>query len=351
MKYTLFACTLLIAAGCFLSCQHSPVSPVDDGFANFVPMGKVIPAAHPAWTFYTSAYPKGKLTYYVSISDTDGTHPANVFTCAFGVHPWFPSWSPAGSSISFLENTGSGTWGEYALKTVDVAVTNGVVIASNPRAIVSYTAANQKRIIGQAWCPAASGTTGYGKIAYMVITPTQAQIYLVDAASLVVTGPVYSVNLTANQLNGSTLAWSHDGNHLAFAQYSGINVAAADDIATVKILDLTNGTTLTLLDDPTAPMSIIAGLKWSDNVSPLNAKDILAFAMSRKGVPSSTDWVLCTYDLSNGTLKEITTNGWAPFWSPNNSELVYGGMTGGSYKYDMLTGSITSLGLPWGDWK
>jgi hypothetical protein len=348
-----FLAALFVATMYFSGCQQDTPSIVTSDPSQFQPMAKPVPAdAHPAWAFPSVTSSRGKTLGTVCVSDVDGTDRAFVDTCSpDGRKSWFHSWSPTGASLSYVEmlplTTNSwydGTaWGNYAINAVDVTVTKGVATGSHSRTIYSVTAADQLKIVSQAWCPSTTGT-GAGRIAFMAHSQTQSGIFTVPATGGTPT-LVYSVAQSNNRLLGNTLTWSNDGNKLAFVQYSGAAVADADIIAEIKIIDLTGTVVSTLLG--VTPRRI-AGLHWSHT-----GTNKLAFYMTEVPVPTNPDFDLYIMDATAGaTPTKLVTSAYNPVWSPDNSELVYTLDGVGTYRINLATGVKTACGtLPYGDWK
>jgi hypothetical protein len=312
--------------------------------------------AHPAWAFGMEWIDNNYVYHYsIAVSDVDGSDRADVYTPSTGRTIGAARWSQNGTSVSFYEcppltsNTGSWytrfVWGNYAIKAVDVSVVRGVAVGSNVRTVFSSTTSDSMRIVSQAWSPATSGL-GANKIAFMVYTPTQSKIYLVSTSGGTAT-QIYAVNNTSNRLNAGTITWKSDGSRLAFSQYSGTSTGEADVTYSIKIIDL-SGTVQTTLIDGSYP---IGGCQWSNA-----GTDRIAFYKSSVINPSvAADWNVYTIGTSSGSTPSSVVSGIysTPFWSPDNSELVYFKPSLGSYRINLFTFATTLViqSNHYGDWK
>lgn len=347
-----FLSLVIVTTGFFAGCQQNPGALVNNDILKEPPMAPKITAdAHPAWAFTTGTFSKGKTYASVAVSDVDGTDNTAVYTCTTTAPILkFETWSPDGASISYLEmpaltanNWYTGTsYGNYAIKAVDVAVAKGVASGSNVRTIFSLTSADTMKIVSQVWCPAASGS---GTIAFMVHTPNTSRIYTVPASGGSAT-LIYTVNLTDNRLNGNSLTCNPDGSRLAFAQYSGTGTADANSFWEIKIIDFSGTVMNTLLSNSKQ----ITELQWSNT-----GANILTFCMTTLSVPTSADHDLYTIDLNAASPSATwrATASLEQFWSPDNTEIVYRGSAGGTYRFSLATGvsTLVGMGVPCGDWK
>src|SRR6185436_5754573 len=123
MKPTYLLFALFFGTGLILSsCKQDPIS----SGIKIQPMAANASAAHPAFVYHHSdrVWSKGNWvdTYSIAVSDSDGTHPADVYKCASSiVKTYSATWSASGTSASFVEAPVSGS-GTHYIKAVDISV-------------------------------------------------------------------------------------------------------------------------------------------------------------------------------------------------------------------------------------
>jgi hypothetical protein len=204
---------------------------------------------------------------------------------------------------------------------VDVVVSSGHASGTNTRTIYSSSGA----INEQTWSPA----SGVNKIAFIATSNTILTVPTSGGSTTTIYSPGSSVQLSA-------ITWSNDGTKLGFVERTG---SSGSYSWAVKVMDLSG----TLIATPVSgwTSSAISGLQWSKT-----GRDALAFVVSSSGV--NTIYTIPIQD--NATMTAVAsgtstaTNPLKPFWSPNNSEMVYTLYGGGSSKVDVASGSKTSLG-------
>ena len=195
--------------------------------------------------------------------------------------------------------------------------------------------------MGQEWCEAA----GVDKIAYIgekqspYGNPIYSGIYTIPASGGTPT-LICSIN-SLNRTNGyisNSQAWSNDGTKIAFAEFK------YPSTTTIKVIDL-SGNVLTTLN--------AAGttIQWSHA-----GMDKLVYSGNVNGVTGM--YTIGTTSGSTPTF--VTDTGGTPFWSPNNSEVIYYASKNPDqntrvYKINVATKAKTFLGTKgsfwYGDWK
>jgi hypothetical protein len=361
VKFFSASALVLVAMVFMTACSDVPTTPTNDGGASrdgeiTAKPGGGGGSANPVFVYRGSRTVKARTVATIQVCDNDGSDNSYVYTSATsGTDTWYPTWSPNGGSVSFVKMpdvvTGdswyqSAAWGAYAVRVVDVAVTNGVVSGSNTRTVFTTSTADSMRINSQAWCPSTTGS-GAGKIAFMALGSTVSRIYLIPAAG----GPatiIYEVQNTTNHIRGGSLTWSLDGEKLAFTQYSGSLTANADRTFEIEIIDLNGAVVTTLLPGSTN----IAQCRWSTT-------DIgtLVCVMSPSSVFSDNLYGIYKISTAAGSTAEhlaaIDLNGGAPTWSPNGTEIIYKSTDASVYRINVATHATTvyAVGHRFEDWK
>ncbi len=349
----LLACSITVI---MIGCSHDSVSPVG---TSAEPLARVTSSPHPAFVFKSTNITKGRGYYALAVSDSDGTNHFVVYTCpTTTVESRFPTWSPDGASVSFVEGPyptnnwyNSSKWGDCSIKAIDLSVTRGTVSGGNTRTICSYALADSVKIIVQAWCPAA----GVNKIAFLAIEPHSYSIYTVASNGGTPT-KIYSVDTTSRILSPGPytcpdLTWSNDGTKLAFVERSPESTPAADRIAMIRVIDL-SGNIVATLD---SGAHILGGAQWSHA-----GEDVISYHGTTQLLSTTnTDYNVYTIGTTSGATPTLVKSAaGAARWSPDNSELIYtdyATSTGAVAKIDLATGATTSLSqvtvADYGDWK
>lgn len=333
------------------------------------PMGaKVTTDAHPAFVYSISeqVFERGNwVNYYsVSVSDSDGTDAAKIYTAAStSVSDVSATWSATGTSVSFIEKPSGDGWGAYAIKAVDVSVSRGTASGSNTRTIYSTSTSDSLKILGQAWCHA----SGVNKIAFIGRTPNEWGIYTVSTSGGSPT-KIYSLSTSNGNFDNSyAITWSNDGTKLAFVEVS------STPSYSIKVISSSGSVSATL---ESGTYQEIDWLQWSNS-----GKNEIAFSAVKTGVtPGYGHFLgrdLYTIGTTSGSAATLLVAGQtqyeggksmlSPYWSPNNSELIYTqfGVTytvtdssvtsvAGSVQFKVVvgTGTATNIGqLKYGDWK
>lgn len=329
---------VLVTGMLFISCTKDPMS------ANSVlPMttGSSGSTAHPAWTYPRSTTIKNVSYYTVAVSDSDGTHAANVYTSASSTNRIItPTWSSSGGSVSFVEGPNSG-WGAYAVKAVDVSVVNGVATGSNSRTIYGNTTSDSIKVRAQAW----SQTSTVAKIAFVGQTPAGYNIYTVSTSG----GSATKIYSTASSLDiiGASIAWSNDGTELTFAYKT-----ASSGVISIKVIDASTGTENADLISGT--YKNVSYLTWSHAGS-----NTIGFSATTSTSGSVANYNVYTIAPTNGSTETKIHQGINAFWSPDNSEMVMLTVDANNIaqtsKVVVSTGVLTNVGAnastPYGDWK
>jgi hypothetical protein len=329
--------------------------------------GNTTADAHPAWTFMSTTSGHGANSpshWTIAVSDSDGTDQTTVYTASgaqSAEQVRFPTWSPNGASISFVDGVPPiGTWyasstnyGAFSIRAVDVSVSNGVVTGSNARTLCSYTSSDQMVIVEQRWSP----TSTVDEVAFIGATPAGWGIYTVPASggtpTRIYLAPA-NAEINPGPLEGNAIGWSNDGSQIGFAERD----SASDGTVTyaLKIINSDGSGTPTTLDEGN---HVLGGVQWSHAGS--NNQDVLSYYRSSvMPSPAVTDIDLYRISTSGGTPTLIVSHGIDGFWSPNNTELIYTDYTTTSpvmKKVDVASGSTTTLSIPvgvvanYGDWK
>jgi hypothetical protein len=364
MKYSILAS--LVGGLFFSACQQEPSAPNNDPTLPLAAHGgsSSSSSVNTAWTFMSQTWSKGANHFTIAVSDSDGTDKTDVYIASGGTsteQTRFPTWGPGGTSVSFVIGPPpTSTWylgtpyGNYSIKAVDVAISNGSVRSSNTRTICSYSTSDSIKIVEQSWCR----TSGINKIAFIALTPTDGGIYTVSSSGGTPT-KIYSLPRSQGQINcgaleGNAMGWSPDGSKITFAERD----SASDGTITygIKIINADGSGTPTVLDQGTG--RAISGVQWSH--AGQNNQNKLSYMRTTVTNPAVTDWDLYTIDISSGTPTFLHSSGLCAFWSPNNSELVYADHSSSPYimkKVDVASGSTTTLSIStgyianYGDWK
>ncbi len=344
----LLVLALTLGVGCSSVTDSSQSSTSLDATSNQTKNTNALQAKrnpNPAWTFISQEIVQNTARQTVSVSDVDATNYAIVYRASTSSPQLLvPTWSASGGSVSFIEmpaynssgNSWSSiaNWGNYAIKAVDVSVANnGTINATNTRTIFSASTSDSMRIVSQAWCPATSGA-GAGKIAFMVLGPSQSKICLVSVNGGSAT-TIYTVNRTDYIPRGTSLTWSPDGTKLAFALQSGTNTADSDVTFAIKVIDLSGNTVSTLLSGT----KNIGGCRWSNT-----GVNKIAYWSSNVSYTTATasDCNLYTINADGSSSPSLVVSACqsSPAWSPNNAELAagYSGSNGsGMYRVNLST--------------
>jgi hypothetical protein len=324
MKKLLFSLTITIFAVALLTgCQQDPSSSAN----SFMPMSaSTSTTAHPAWTFTRSTVIRHNTYYTVAVSDSDATNTTDVYTSSVALKSLSSlTWSASGGSISFIES-GTGT-----IRAVDVTVTNGVPKGSNARTI--YTAASGMTLKAQAWSQAST----VAKIAFVAKDASGYAVYTVSTSGGTAT-KIYSPASGDNL--GPYVTWSNDGTQLAITYLTGTTLS-------IKTIDATTGTVNANLVSGSGYTNI-GTVVWSHS-----GVNTLAFSATTTGYVK--DYNLYTISPTSGSTETFLINGYHPFWSPDNSELVYEDDSNGNVtkKVTVGTGATTTISgyAPYGDWK
>jgi len=266
------------------------------------------PPADPAIAFYVRpAHPP----YYLKVMDADGSNVATIYTSTSLMLGW-PSWSPDGHSIAFMDGSPSPD-----LWRIDVSVVNGAPVGSNATRLLDRTTS----IWHPAWSPLGD------QIAFVDLQ--QRTIEVIPAA-----GGVPSVLYTSPVAFGLGLAWSPDASKIAF-----VESPSASEIS-LHVLDINDRTVTTVLGSewgqqlggggPTVP-------DWA------RTQDMLAF--------QGPQGMIYTMQLPSGTPTLVAEGNW-PTWSPDDREILFTSPRGSFTKVNLATGLITRLGSGmWPDWR
>jgi hypothetical protein len=326
------ALVALIVAGC----DEAPTtSSADDPMARPAPSTPANPAL--CYEGYTTLKGKGYRT--VAVMDADGTHQTNLYgtTLPIGTYLDDESWSPGGTSISFVENNGSTTAPVGAIKAIDLSVnSSGAAIGSNVRTIYDLPA-GYGTSGGVQW----SSTSAMNKIAFATWNPntTDRTLWVVPATG---GAPirVWGSDATYIKEDGSVLGhrqtlsnatWSPNDERLAAVRLDSAGAPTNPyAVATIMIFNTTdNGNTWTYTDSIKIAGSTstpVANLEWSRGA---NGIDKLAYGNlnynANKGQIFYVDPVTNAVPTTQGVL------GRCPSWSPDNMTLIYNNRSSGDY--------------------
>jgi hypothetical protein len=337
MKKLLSVLTILILGMYFSSCQN------DSASTNSLTMKAPPPPppnANPAWTYRNDVLVKSHgvgIPYgTVAVSDDGGANSANVYTAATdannGVSPSNMTWSANGGSVSFTETPVGTSTALPLIKAVDVLVVGGVATVSNARTI--YTGTTTDKILGQAWCPASTNA----KIAFITKNNTSG-VYSISTVSTAGGAATSIYSAPAGDLVGSRITWNSAGTELAILYKTGtaLSIKVIDAATGAEIANLVAGTYVN-----------ISHIVWSNT-----GLDKIAFDATLTTTGSVADYNLYTIAPTNGSTETLVTAGFNPFWSPDNSTLVFEDGLSNTKKVVVSTGVVTTVGanIPYGDWK
>jgi Tol biopolymer transport system component len=258
--------------------------------------------ADPAIAYVTYG-PKG---CDLHVMDADGGNATRIYRSEVG-GLWYPSWSPDGTRIAFIE--------QFDLMVIEVTVVNGVPVGGTPTRLVSSPSVSYP-----AWAPDGD------LIAYAPIEDGLLQVIPAEGGTptALFTAPdAYRVRYPT---------WSPDASEIAFVVGSEagpiLTVLDVDSKLVTASLDLPGGDSVTDLD-------------WS------RAGDRVVF---ERGVHEIHTW-----NPGTGAVAWLC-DGQAPSWSPDDTRLVY---TDGQkdkqsvYEIALATGAVTQLARSgrWPDWR
>jgi hypothetical protein len=274
--------------------------------------------------------------------DADGTHQTNLYGTAQSAGLYFDdeSWSPGGTSISFVEtNRGWNTTAPAAvIKAIDVSYnSSGVAVGSNARTVYSlpptYIATG-----GVQW----SSTATMGKIAFGTWNPNNSDrtLWVVPQAGGTPIR-VWGSDATYIKEDGSVIGhsqylsnatWSPDDHRLAAVRIDSTSTSNPYAVSTIMIFNTTdNGSTWTYTDSIKVPgrgNTSVADLEWSRT----NVVNKLAFADLGYNGPNNGQLfyvspVTGAVPATNGVL------GRCPSWSPDDNAIIFNNRSGAGGDY------------------
>jgi Tol biopolymer transport system component len=269
----------------------------------------------------------------VKVMNADGSNQATVHEASTSAAIYSVSWSGDGGHISFVEEDSYLPEPNSILCRIDVEVVDGVPVGSGRTVLVSDVEVWTAR-----WSPDSD------RIAFIAQrSPTDAETR--DVRMIAATGGTPQILYTPpiGRWIGS-ITWSPESNRIAFTE--------CDDsirVTWICVLDLLTNST-TKIEVPRSENHVfVEGIAWA------KTQDVFAYCevvqkTSYKGKKAvGTYWARTIHflDLATGETSEVT-GGRTPSWSPDDSQLVWSGIT----KFDIATSEKSDLGDGNGpDWR
>lgn len=290
--------TLVVSAGPPGGCQPWPECKGGGGEE---------PPADPAISFLQLGK-KDKLW----VMNADGSNQAVVYET--GGLSAQQTWSPNGDAIAFLDGAG-----RRDLWRINISVVDGTPQGSDPYRLIQNT------YYSPAWSPLGDKiafTRGLNDPPWLIQT--------VPATG----GAVETIYTAPEGYWVLDLTWRSDGSQLAFVELNTNN-----NQKSIVVLDLSDGSTTTVYGPVTGS---VHHLDWA------RTQDVLAFIRGQDG-----NLAVVTLDMTeeNPTPQVVYDGeGSSPSWSPDDSQLVFGGRVcckgksyGAVFVYEFSTGNLVEL--------
>lgn len=288
------------------------------------------PSANPAICYLGEALAKnGSLDgYTIGVVDADGSDAKNLYalSASGSPHTWAtPTWSPGGTSISFIEESTVSGVSSSALKALDVSISNGVPSATNVRTLLSRS----KDFVRQAWSPSST----VAEVAFVQERREGSPAQFTEWSSIRVvslTGTETVIHAAQNNHAIRWIAWDPTGAKLAFHD---IDMSGTSETHAIKILDRATATVERTL--VSGVHTGLLGIDWSGD-----GDSLVYFAASTSGGAMQ----MYTLSLADGATPRSysSVTGVEPSFSPDDRKAVLRGSSRLNI-FDFTTGTTSLL--------